>query len=181
MLKEFRKFVGYKILEYFILNPTKKTYLKELAKILEISPRSAKIYCDIFVKDGIINREVKGNLHLFSTNNENFRVRELKKAVFLNILGEFNIEKISEEFTSIAIYGSHSSGTYDEKSDIDLLVIGDEKQINRDLVVKIMEKVGKEIQLNVIPMIKWEKMKRNDDAFVKSVIKNHILIKGVEL
>jgi hypothetical protein len=62
-----------------------------------------------------------------------------------------------------------------------LLVIGDEKRINRDLVVKIMKKAGKEIQLNVIPMIKWEKMKKEDDAFAKSVIRNHILIKGVEL
>ena len=61
MLKEFRKYVGYKILEFFLKNPTKKTYLKELAKILEISPRSVKIYCDIFEKDNLIYREVKGN------------------------------------------------------------------------------------------------------------------------
>lgn len=181
MLKEFRKFVGFKILEYFLINPTKETYLKELAKKLEISPRSVKIYCDIFVKDELINREIKGNMHLFSTNNDNFRIREMKRAFFINILGEMGIDKISEECTSIAIYGSHASGTYDEKSDIDLLVIGNEKQIKRDLVVKIMNKIGKEIQLNVVPMIKWEKMKKENDAFVKSIIKNHVLIKGVEL
>jgi len=180
MLEEFRKFVGYKILEYFLLNPTKKTYLKELAKILEISPRSVKIYCDIFVKDKLISKEIKGNLHLFSTNNDNFKVRELKKGIFLNILGELGIEKISDDFTSIIIYGSHASGNFDERSDIDLLVIGNENKINKDLVVKIMKKVGKDIQLSVFSMIKWEKMKKEDDAFVKSVIKNHVLIKGVE-
>ena len=181
MLKEFRKFVGYKILEYFLMNPTKKTYLKELAKILDISPRSVKIYCDIFVKDKMINKEIKGNLHLFSTNNENFKVRELKKAFFINLLGELNIQNIADESTSIAIYGSHASGKFDEKSDIDLLVIGDDKQINKDLIVKIMNEINKEIQLNVIPMIKWEKMKKENDAFVRNIIKNHILIKGAEL
>lgn len=181
MLNEFRKFVGFKILEYFLLNPTKETYLKELAKKLEISPRSVKIYCDTFVKDGLINREIKGNMHLFSTNNENFRIREMKRAFFINILSELGIDKISEECISIAIYGSHASGIYDEKSDIDLLIIGNEKQINRDLLVKFMKKIGKEIQLNVITMIKWEKMKKENDAFVNSVLRNHILIKGAEL
>jgi predicted nucleotidyltransferase len=181
MLKEFRKFVGLKILEYFLLNPTKKTYLRELAEILEISPRSVKIYCDIFEKDGLINRERKGNIHLFSTKNEDFRVKEMKKAYFVNLLGELGIQKISDECTSIAIYGSYASGNYDEKSDIDLLIIGDEKQINRDHIVRIMNRIGKEIQLNVIHMIKWEKMKKEHDVFAKSILRNHILIKGVGL
>jgi len=180
MINEFRKFVGFKILEYFMLNPTEKTYLQELAKKLDVSPGSVNNYCNIFEKDGLIKREKKGNLHIFSTNNDNFRVRELKKAIFLNILGELGLEKISDDYTSIIIYGSHASGDFDERSDIDLLVIGNEDKVNKDLVVKIMKKVGKEIQLNVIQMIKWEKMKKKDDAFVKSVIKNHVLIKGVE-
>jgi len=181
MLNEFRKFVGFKILEYFLLHPTEKNYLQELAKKLDISPGSVNNYCNIFEKDGLINREIKGNLHLFSTNNDNFRVRELKKAFFINLLGELDIQKISDKCTSIAIYGSHASGLYDEKSDIDLLIIVSKEQINRDLVVKIMNKVGKEIQLNVLSMIKWEKMKKENDAFAMSVIKNHVLIKGAEL
>jgi uncharacterized protein len=181
MLPEFRKFVGFKILEYFLLNPTKKTYLKELSKILEISPRSVKIYCDTFVKDGLIHREIKGNLHLFSTNNQDFRIKEMKKAIFVNILAELDIYNISKECISIALYGSHASGDYDEKSDIDLLVIGNEEQINKDSIVQIMNKIGKEVQLNIIPMIKWEKMKKENDAFAKSIIRNHILIKGAEL
>ena len=181
MLTEFRKFVGFKILEYFLKNPTEKTYLNELAKKLKISSRSVKIYCDIFEKEEIIKREIKGNIHLFTTNNDNFRVREMKRTYFINLLAEMNIENISEEYVSIAIYGSHASGNYDEKSDIDLLIIGDEKHVKRDIIVKIMERIDKEIQLNVIPIIKWEKMKKDEDPFVKSIIRNHILIKGVEL
>ena len=181
MLNEFRKFVGFKILEYFLLNPTKKTYLKELAKELKIIPGSAINYCDTFVKDELIIKEKKGNIHLFSANNDNFRIIEMKRAFFINLLGELNLEKIADEYTSIAIYGSHATGKYDERSDIDLLIIGNKEKINRDLVVKIMNKTGKEIQLNVIPMIKWEKMKKENDPFVKSIIRNHVLIKGAEL
>jgi len=181
MLTDFRKFVGFKILEYFFEYPTEQTYLKELAKKLQISPRSVKIYCDLFEKEGIIKREKKGNMHLFSTCNSNFRVREMKRAYFINLLAEMNIENIAEECASIAIYGSYASGNYDEKSDVDILIIGNEQHVKRDLIVKIMEIIDKEFQLNVIPIIKWEKMKKDQDHFVKNIIRNHILIKGVEL
>jgi predicted nucleotidyltransferase len=180
MLTTFRKFVGFKILEYFLKYPTEKTYLKELAKKLQISPRSVKIYCDLFEKEGIIKREIKGNLHIFTTNNDNFRVREMKRVYFIHLLAELNIEDIAEECASIAIYGSHAYGNYDEKSDIDILIIGDEKNVKRELIVDIMKKIDKEIQLNVIPIIRWEKMKKDNDNFVKNIIRNHILIKGVE-
>lgn len=181
MLANFRKFVGFKILEYFLKYPTEKTYLKELAKKLQISPRSVKIYCDLFDKKGIIKREIKGNMHIFSTNNDNFRVREMKRTYFANLLAEMNIENIAEDCASIAIYGSYASGNYDEKSDIDILIIGDEKTVKRELVVDIMKKIDKEFQLNVISIIKWEKLKKDNDHFVKNIIRNHILIKGVEL
>ena len=181
MLTSFKKFVGFKVLEYFLKYPTEETYLKELAKKLQISPRSVKIYCDLFEKEGIINREIKGNMHLFSTNNDNFRVREMKRAYFINLLAEMNIENIAEEYASIAIYGSHASGNYDEKSDIDILIIGEEQHVKRDMIIKIMETIGKEFQLSVIPIIKWEKLKKDKDHFVKSIIRNHVLIKGVEL
>lgn len=181
MLTSFRKFVGFKILEYFLNNPTEKIYLNELAKKLNVSPRSVKIYCDLFEKKEIIRREIKGNMHLFSTNNDNFCVREMKRACISVILKEINIEKIADNSISIAIYGSYASGNYDEKSDMDVIIIGEERDVKRDIVVDIMKKIDKEIQLTVIPTIKWEKMKIEDDPFVKNIIKNHILIKGAEL
>jgi len=104
MLNSFRKFVGIKVLEYFLKYPTEETFLKELAKKLQISHRSAKIYCDIFDKEGIIIREIKGNIHLFKTNNDYFRVREMKRVYFINLLAELDMEKIPEECVSIAIY-----------------------------------------------------------------------------
>lgn len=181
MLSTFRKFVGFKILEYFLSYPTKEIYLNELAKKLNVSSGSIKNYCDLFRKKGLINREIKGNTHLFSTNNDKFFVRETKRAYTSLLLMEMNIEDIANNVVSIAVYGSHASGNYDENSDIDILIIGEEKNVNRDRIIKIMDKIGKEIQLNVFSTIQWEKMKGKNDPFVRSVLTNHILVKGVEL
>ena len=41
----FRKFVGFKLLEYFVTHPSCEVHLKELARRVRVSPRSVKIYC----------------------------------------------------------------------------------------------------------------------------------------
>jgi len=181
MLGTFRKFVGFTVLEYFLTHPTEKTYLKELAKKLQVSPRSIKIYCDLFDKEGIINREIRGNVHLFSLNNDVFIVREMKRTYMCLFIRSVGIEDVAETPTSLAIYGTYASGTYDERSDIDLLVLGEEKDVKRDRITTIMKKIDKEIHLTVIPPIKWEERKQKRDPFVKSILTKHVLIKGIEL
>jgi hypothetical protein len=181
MLETFRKFVGFTVLEYFLTHPTEKAYLKELAKKLQVSPRSIKIYCDLFEKEGIINREIRGNVHLFSLNNDVFTVREMKRTYMCLFLRSVGIEDVAETPTSLAIYGTYASGSYDERSDIDLLILGEEKDVKRDRITNIMKKIDREIQLTVIPPMKWEKMKQNRDSFVESILKKHVLIKGAEL
>ena len=145
MLGTFRKFVGFTVLEYFLTHPTEKTYLKELAKKLQVSPRSIKIYCDLFDKEGIINREIRGNVHLFSLNNDVFIVREMKRTYMCLFIRSVGIEDVAETPTSLAIYGTYASGTYDERSDIDLLVLGEEKDVKRDRITTIMKKIDKEL------------------------------------
>ena len=181
MIREFRKFVGFKVLEYFITHPSIEVHLKELSRNLGISSGSAKIYCDIFERDGILHVKRKGNLRLFTLNNNDFAVRELKKAYYAILLKELGIEKIAENSISLAIYGSFASGNFDERSDLDILIIGGEEDVNRDLILELQEKLGREIQLTIIPYYRWEKMKKEGDKFAESVLRNHILIKGAEL
>jgi hypothetical protein len=181
MLADFRKFVGWKILEHFLQHPTQKKYLNELAKELDVSPRSVKIYCDLFEKDGIITREITGNVHHFSTNNNHYRVREMKRAYIANLLAEHNIETSPQTCISFALYGSHASGTYDEKSDLDLLLIGDERYINKDKLLKLQQKLNKEIQLTTLSLTQWETRKKNEDPFTKTILRNHLLLAGAPL
>lgn len=180
MLSEFRKFVGFKILEFFALNPSRETYIRELARELGISTRSAKIYCDLFENKNILKSYKKGNLRLFKLNNEDFAVKEIKKFCFVLLLKEFEIEKIAKA-SSLAIYGSFASGDFDERSDLDILVIGDNSDVDREFVLMLEKKLKRKIQLTVIPYYKWEKMKKEKNKFAESVIANHILIKGAEL
>jgi len=181
ILEHFKKFTGFKVLEYFILHPACEIHLKELARTLKISPGSAKLYCDLFESEDILISKRKGNLRLFRLNNDDFAVKEIKKTYYLVLLKEKGIQDICKNCSSLAIYGSFASGEFDEKSDLDILVIGNKEDINYQLLHEIEDKVGVRFQLTVIPFYKWEKMKEEKDHFTESVIRKHLLIKGAPL
>lgn len=180
MLHLFRRYAAFRILEHFLNHPTQEIHLKELARELKMSPRSVKIYCDELEKEGVIICRKQGNLRLFSLNNENYVVREMKRAYIAALLKELDIDKLSKKAISIAIYGSYASGEYDEKSDLDILVVGNKKEVNREILTNISEKIGKDIQLTVFPLYKWDAI-RSKDAFAKSILRNYILIRGALL
>ena len=180
-MKWLTKFVGFKVLEYFLVHPSGEIYLNELARELNISKGSVKTYCDELVECGIILETEKGNLRLFRLNRDDFAVRAIVKAYYLLKLKSLGIERLAEGCTSLAIYGSFATGNIDSRSDLDILVIGQEDDINRDRLREIDEKLRREIQLTVLPYYRWEKMKRERDRFAESILKNYVLIRGVEL
>lgn len=180
MIKEFRKFAGFRILEYFITHPTEEIHLKELSRKLEMSSGSVKIYCDTFEADEVLISRRKGNLRLFTLNNHNFAVREMKKAYYYQLLKELGVEELFEDCISMAIYGSFASGNFDERSDLDILVIGESEAVDSS-ITELERKIGREVQLTVIPYYKWEKMKKEGDEFAENVTGNHVLIKGAEI
>jgi len=176
-----KKFVGFRVLEHFLTRPSEEIHLKELARVLKISPASTKTYCDALLEDGLILEEAKGNLRLFRLNRDDFAAREIMKAYYLLKLKNLGIENLTEGSTSLVVYGSFARGNFNEWSDLDLLVIGEESNVNKDRVLDLQEALEREIQLTVVPYYKWETMKKEGDSFSNSVLKDHIVIKGVEL
>ena len=62
---------------------------------------------------------------------------------------------------SLAIYGSFARGDIDERSDLDLLIIGEESEVNRDGILKLQDSLDREVQLTVLPYYRWEAMKKD--------------------
>jgi len=175
------QFAGIQALEWFLSHPTKQIHFKELCRELKLSPPTISEYCGQFVNRQWLKEERKANLRFFSLNNESYAVKSIKRAYFLESLSESGIEEIiGEGIVSFALYGSHASGEYDERSDVDLLVIGRKEQVNYENAKRIEKKLGKKMQITVIEMVKWEK-NRLKDQFILSVLKNHVIIRGVSL
>lgn len=62
MIKEFRSFVGNRILGWFLMHPTAQRSINQLARELGVSPSSVKRYADLLVRDGFITVTLAGTV-----------------------------------------------------------------------------------------------------------------------
>ena len=178
--KEWKKFRGWRVLEFF-LKTGKEAYVKKLARELRISPQTANYYLKFYKKAGILKERKEGNLLLYSLA-DNCLTKQLKIFYILDFLYQFALKFCKEnKITSLVLYGSHASGMYDRNSDIDLLVIAQQKKLKLDEVKKIEREINKEVKIQVFSIGEWRNLKRRKDKFALSVLKKHILLYGAEI
>lgn len=169
-------------MEFFLSNPNTRIYIKQLARTLNISPQTSNRYLRLYETEKLLESETIGNVVQFYLNNRHPLVKELKIFYFNMLLHESNfIDNLIQQnpdIINLLLYGSHASGEYSEKSDIDLLVISQKKEIDITTVKQLEKQLNKEVQVSVYSIGEWRKLTKKDDPFVKSVLSKHILLYG---
>ena len=181
MIGEFRKFAGNKILEWLLMHPTTPVSINELARTLLVSPATVLKYITLLEQSGMVSRKTAGTAHQILMNRECPLVSPLKKTASLILLWDAGVLMIAPGAVSVAVYGSTASGESDERSDIDILVIGEETDVDRDRILALQERMGMPVQLTVLPWHRFAILKEKNDPFVQAIIKNHVLIAGSPL
>ncbi len=114
MFKIWDNYAGWKVLEFFLKNPTKTFYLRQAAKEIGVSNLTASTYLEAYAKEGILNREKRAHMLEFSLNESNLLPNLLKKSYALYIARENSVvEKILKAAPyamTICIYGSYANG-----------------------------------------------------------------------
>ena len=186
MSEMFSKYANWKILLHFIKNPTGEFYVNEVSGSLEVGRGTASQSLRLLASMGLLRRIERGNLCHYRLN-DCILTRELKRMYVISVLSRLGVaERLVGESPSIltvALYGSYSSGGWDEKSDIDLLVVTAGGQ-NVDYMQSIEEAsnvLGAEINVEAVPSSVWLNLRESRDAFYESIIRNHIVLYGGEL
>ncbi len=181
MIKEWRKFKGWAVLEHF-LRYGERIHIKSLSKKLKISPQTAQYYLQFYEKHGILEKTAIGNMLLYSLKPTPITL-ELKRLYFMfafyPLIADFI--KSNTDINTLALYGSHASGEYDMKSDIDLLIISQNRQLNLSHLKPIERKLEKEVKTQTLSIGEWKNMVRKGDNFALSVLKKHIILSGAAL
>lgn len=182
MIGLFESFAGFKVLKLFLFSPRATFNINEVAKNAKLSVFPAKKYCDAFLKEGLLLVENVGNQRRFSLNRDSPYTKELKKTFALLWFKDLGIEDlVSKNAHSFAIYGSFAAGDFEDRSDLDLLVIGEKADVDFRLVTKFEQDIKREIQVTIYNWVEWRKMEKAKEAFVGSVRDRHILLRGVNL
>ena len=154
-----------KVLNVFFDNPTGRFYIREIARLTQLSPNTILNITKHLEKQEFIKKEKKKHIvELYADINERFK--QLKRVVnFRRILESGLIEFLNDKFSpeAICVMGSYSRGRDIKDSDIDIVVISKkdyssvslinfEKKLNRKihLIVTYYNKISKEFYINLI-------------------------------
>ncbi len=163
------------ILKLFLEEPNREFNVREVARILKISPATASKELKALVRKGVINERKERLLKLYKANLESDLYRDIK--IFYNIrkLKESGLIKELNRFylkPTIVLFGSCAFGLDTETSDFDLLVISEKTEEFPD-IEKFERKVKRKIQLFVVNDIRDLK----NEHLINNII-NGITIQG---
>ena len=166
------------ILKLFLEHPESKYHIREAARILRISPMTARKKLRELSKKGLLASK-KDKLYIaYSANVESnvfklnatfYMINKLYKSGVLDYLNT----KLKPE--AIVLFGSIAKGEYSAKSDVDLFVVSElKKKINLE---RFESKLGREIQLFIYNHNKFKNMKSKNKELLNNIL-NGIVLRG---
>jgi predicted nucleotidyltransferase len=177
MIQLYRKITQLTVLELFINNPYERYYLRETARILDISPMTVKRAFDLLVQDRLLLREEFKNQILYKANMNSQAFLHLKIAYNLAWFEQVSlVDRIKEKLpglSSLILYGSFARGEDDKTSDIDLLSISPVKA-----EVTLSQYLGRDTSLVIFSPSEWKEQSQKNKAFYIDVITEGIVLLG---
>jgi len=154
---------------------------RRLANKLNMNQKTVSNVLNILEKKNFIKFTQEGKNKNYFLNKSNLLLKEALKLVEINrkIIFLEKYSKLNELFLKIEkrskglvlVFGSYANFSSTKNSDFDLFIIGSVNELDD------LEKLY-HLKINIVNSSKT-KFKR-DDLFVKEILKNHIILKGVE-
>lgn len=173
------------VLSLFTNDFGREYYVREVQKLLKISPRTAQLILEDLEDKGVIESKTKGKIKTYKIKLSEFTkryivfVEQYKAIAFLEkkLMIREIIEKITPHVKGIGIvFGSYAKGLEKEGSDLDVFVVGD---YNKEEIKKASKNLGIEISVKCYPMETFEK-NLDKDILLKEILKNHIVFVNAE-
>jgi len=164
-----------KVLKLFLEQPSQEFNVREISRLLKISPATASAKLKKLEEQGILKKRKTRQLHLYKANLENdlykdlktfYNIRKLKESGLINALNKFYLKP------TIILFGSTVYGLDDQTSDVDLLIIT-EKTKNFPHAKEYEKKLNRPLQLLVVKNIRELKNKH----LINNVL-NGVIIQG---
>lgn len=174
-----------RVLSLFTNGFDREYYIREVQKLLKISPRTAQLILEDLENKGILESKTKGKIRAYTIKRNVLSKMYIvftehhKEIVFLekNLIIKEIIEKMSPFIGGIGvIFGSYAKGTATKDSDLDIFVAGD---YDKEGIKKVSKTYGVGISVKCYPLKTFEKNLAND-VLLKEILKNHIVFLNAE-
>lgn len=167
-----RSQITQKVLGYFYLHEDAEMYINEMARRLGLDSGNLTRKLEELESQEILKSQWKGAQRYYSLNKGFSLYQEYKKIIKKTVGFEETLRASLISLPGIrqaVLFGSYAADQMDQKSDIDLLVIGDHDTVELQRIIARMQKsIDREI--NCISMTGKEyREKQKRDPFLKSL------------
>jgi len=171
----------FKILSEFCSDYSKRIYGGQIAKKLKMNQKTASNVLNSLEKENIVKYATEGKNKYYFLNKLNPKIGDILKIIEIerkNVFTEIHQDQrelfplLEKKATGIlVIFGSYANFTNNSKSDLDVFSLGNISEVE-DLEERF------NIKINIVKSSR-EKFNKSD-IFIKEVIRNHVILKGVE-
>jgi len=162
------------VLATMLLRPQARFHVRELARLLDISPGTLHRELKTLTHLGLLTRHESGRQVYFAANRTHPVANELsgllrKTSGLVDVL-RAALQPLAERIDAAFVYGSMAAGTEHDRSDVDVMLVG---QIGfRDAVAALHDAeaaIGREINPSVMGAEEFRHKREAGDAFVTTV------------
>ena len=165
----------------FTLDYSSRLSASEIARRTKIPQQTASRYLNKLVKDNLLEYKREGRNKLFSLDLK----KETSRIILNSIENEKSlqfllknkglhviIEEILGYCDSLIVFGSYASGTFNEDSDLDLVIFG---KADKEEIKKVKRKSGLEIVEHYVSHKEFEKILLSNNPLSLEILNNHII------
>ncbi len=182
-----------KIAEYYVLIPYLRDYkagfhIRHIAREMKMNHRTVALALERMEKQGIVKYRTEGRNKVYYINSEKpylakpyIRNAESqkravldKKPLMMELMSCIFLPPVAGD-TPIILFGSYAKGEKTGKSDIDLMLIGENKKVIKELE-KFGLKYGKKIHIMALGKKEFEKRLDKKDHLLFEIAANHIIL-----
>lgn len=168
-------------------HPERSFYLREMVTALKSGIGAVERELSRLEKSGLVTVERIGNQKHYRANREAPIFSELysivQKTLGLKEPLRQSLQPYADRITTAFVYGSIAKGTDTAKSDIDLMVIGDDLTYS-DLyegLEQVEKTLARPVNPTILDLAEWKRKRSDGNAFVTNVIRQpKIFIFGSE-
>ncbi|MFH0798180.1 MAG: nucleotidyltransferase domain-containing protein [Candidatus Woesearchaeota archaeon] len=156
------------VLEFFLDDPMKEHYVREVVREAKVSLGSANKILKMLTDQGLLTQESKGRMLIYRLNLKEPAVRQFK--ILVNILALKDlVDKVKNYSNKIVLFGSCSQGNDVKESDIDLMVITQEKEPARRAISKFNQTSQRKIAPITVSINEYVLLKKEDKPLYENI------------
>jgi len=162
------------MLKQFLLNPDQRYYARMLSGL--VGAQYSAVWKELRNLEGagLLLSKKDGGRRLFWLNPDNPILSELR-AMILKTVGAGDLIRGSLEdvpgIEAVFIFGSFASGEVDDRSDLDLMIIGGlSLQELADMIAQVETDLDRSVNYLLLTLEEWQERVVNEDPFLMNLL-----------